>query len=160
MNESQVAWLLFFIRQMPAELQDRQRFVEGHGETIRTALILLWRLIPSYSGARLRVNLKKLSDILTTIKCYVQDEQRSTLEWVDTDLVAPLRPNEHGSLRELVRDMLDREDLEKIKAGIVQLEQHLELFRHPDLEDAIQDVIGFAGDVILLSMGDKALKKA
>ena len=132
---------------MPAELQDRQRFVEGHGETIRTALILLWRLAPSYSGNRLRVYLKKLSDILTTIKCYVQDEQRSTLEWVDTDLISPLRPNEHGSLRELVRDLLDREDLEKIKAGVVQLEQHL------------HDVIGFAGDVILLSMGDKALKK-
>ena len=87
-------------------------------------------------------------------------EQALELQWVETDLIDTCRRHEHCSMQELVRNMVHgHDDLEKIKAGVVQLEAYLHAFRHEELEDAINDIIGFAGDVILVSMGDKSLRK-
>ena len=154
-----LAGLVFLIQHLPSGHEERLAFVNGPGETIRIAFILLWQLIPTYSGARLRVNLKALADLMTSLKSYVQ-EQAWQPQWLETDLIDPCRRTEHCSVRELVRNMVHgHDDLERIKAGVVQLEAYLHLFRHEELEDAVNDVIGFAGDVILVSMGDKSLKQ-
>ena len=152
------ATLVFVLCMLPRGQAEREQMLEECARPVQAAMQLLWQMIPSYAGARLRVNIRSIGDLMASVIAAVEYPD-SPPEWVSTDFTSPVRPTDHASLRELVRNREDSETFEVIKAGVRALQDHLSLFQYPDLDEPINDIIGFAGDVLLVHMGDKRLQR-
>ena len=97
------ATLVFVLCMLPKGQAERERFVEDCARPVQAAMQLLWQMIPTYAGARLRVNIRSIGDLMSSVIAAVEDLDARP-EWVSTDFTSPVRPTEHASLRELVRN--------------------------------------------------------
>ena len=74
---------------LPEDRAEQEKFVSEGAEIIRAAMVLLFQMVPAYSDARLRTNIRAMADLMLSVIAAVQDPL-SEPEWVTTEVIFSL----------------------------------------------------------------------